>query len=60
MTRRVPITLTVGFGDMPTDTTVDVTMEGFPSPSPPKHYGKPYYTAVKETHQIPTANAYTG
>ena len=42
---------------MPTSTAVDTTVEGFPTPSIPKHYGKPDYTVIKETHQLLMANA---
>ena len=42
---------------MPDAAAVDATVEGFPTPSLPKHSGKPYYAAIKETHQILTANA---
>ena len=42
---------------MPTAAAVDATVEGFPTPSLPKHSGKPYYAAIKETHQLLMANA---
>ena len=42
---------------MPIDIVVDATVEGFPTPSLPKHSGKPDYSAIKDTHQLLTANA---
>ena len=32
-------------------------MEGFPTPSLPKNSDNPNYAAIKETHQLLTANA---
>ena len=56
-TRRVPITSTVGVESVPTASAVDATVEGFPTPLLPKHPGKPDYAAIRETHQLLTANA---
>ena len=56
-TRIVPITSAVGVEAMPNATAVDAIVEGFSAPSLHKHYGKPYYATIKETHQLPTANA---
>ena len=56
VTRRVPITSTVGVVAMLTASAVDATVEGFPTPSLPKHPGKPEYAAIKDTHQLLTAN----
>ena len=55
--RRVPITSTVGVEAILTSATVDTTVEGFPTPSLPKHFVKPYYAATKETHKLLTENA---
>ena len=41
---------------MPTTAAVDATVDGFPNPSLPKHFGKPDYAAIKETHQLLTSN----
>ena len=41
---------------MPTAATVDATVEGFPTPSFPKNSGNSDYAAIKETHQLLTAN----
>ena len=41
---------------MPTSAAVNATMEGSPTPSLPKEYGKPEYAAIKETHQLLAAN----
>ena len=35
---------------------VDAKVEGLPTPSLPKHSGKPDYVAIKEAHQLLTAN----
>ena len=37
---------------MPTASAVDNKLEGFPTPSPPKHLGKPDYAIIKETYQL--------
>ena len=42
---------------MPTTSEVDATVEGFPTPSLPKHSSKTDYAIIKETHKILTANA---
>ena len=42
---------------MPTASVVDATLEGFPTPSLPKHSAKPDYAAIKDSHQLLTANA---
>ena len=55
-TRQVPITSSVGVEVMSTATLFDVTMEGFPTLSLPKHVGNPDYAAIKEIHQLLTAN----
>ena len=57
VTRRVPITSTVGVVAMLTASAVDATVEGFPTPSLPMHIGKPDYAAIKETHQLLTAKS---
>ena len=38
---------------MPTESSVDVTIESFPTPSLPKHESKPNYSVIKECHQPP-------
>ena len=55
--RRVLITSTVGVESIPTASVVDARVEGFPTPSLPKHSGKPDYVAIKDTHQLLTTNA---
>ena len=57
MTRRVPVTSSVGVEAMPTAAGVNTTVEGFPTPSLPKHSGKTDYAAITETRQLLTANA---
>ena len=42
---------------MPTATEANTIVKGFPIPSLPKPSGNPDYAAIKETHQILTANA---
>ena len=42
--------------DMSNTASVDVIVEGLPTPSPPKHLEKPDYAAIKETHHLLTEN----
>ena len=42
---------------MSTATSVDATVEGFPTPSLPKHAVNTDYAAIKEVHKILTVNA---
>ena len=42
---------------MPTASAVETTGGGFPNPSLPNHSGKMDYAAIKDTHQLLTANA---
>ena len=41
---------------MPNESAVDAIVEGFPTPSLPKHSYKTDYSAIKDTHQLLTAN----
>ena len=56
-TRWVSITSKVCVEDMPTTVAVDATKEEFPSHSLPNHSGNPDCSAIKEAHQLLTANA---
>ena len=56
MTRRVPITSTVGVESMPTASAVDAIVEGFPTSSLTKLSGKPDYAAINDIHQLLMAN----
>ena len=53
----VLITSTVIIEDNPTAAAVVATVEGFPTPSLPKHSGNPGFAAIKETQQLMMANA---
>ena len=37
--------------------SVDAITEGFPSPTLPKHPGKPSYGSIRDTHRLLTVNA---
>ena len=39
---------------MLTESLVDATMEGLPTPSPPNHAGNPDYAYIKDIHQLLT------
>ena len=58
--QRVPTTSAVGAEAMPTAAAVNAIVEGFSTPSLPKHSGNPDYAAIKETHQLLTLNAASG
>ena len=52
----VLIPSTVDVEAITTASVVNATMEGFPTPSRPKHSSKPDYAAIKKTHQPLTEN----